>query len=63
MDMKDFFKIIPKECLPEDYEGDLPHTRQLHEITIQRMRDLKHFYDAEERQRHSTYSKNNNVSC
>lgn len=62
MDMKDFFKIIPKECLPEDYEGDLPPTRQLHEATIQRMRELKPFFDAEERQRHSAYSKNNNSS-
>lgn len=45
-------KFLPKKCLPEDYGGDLPLIRELHQRNIEKLTDMQPHFEAEERQRH-----------
>lgn len=49
--MEEFYRQIPQECLPEEYGGTLDCVRELHNKTIERLRGMKEFFDAEESQR------------
>ncbi|KAK9875982.1 hypothetical protein WA026_011082 [Henosepilachna vigintioctopunctata] len=42
---------IPKKCLPSDYGGELPSFEELNKKTIERYRELKDFFESEERMR------------
>lgn len=54
--MKQFHEVIPARYLPREMEGELPSLEELHLRTVRRLRELKTFFDDEERQR-----KNENV--
>lgn len=49
--MEVFYRKIPKECLPEEYGGDLDGVRVLHDKTVEKLKEMKPFFDAEEQQR------------
>jgi hypothetical protein len=48
--MMQFHKeCLPVSCLPKEYGGDLPTVEELNQISIQRFRELKPFFEAEEK--------------
>lgn len=49
--MEDLHKIIPKRCLPEEYEGDLAPIRVHHDQIVEKLAKMKTFFDEEEQQR------------
>ncbi|XP_030757202.1 alpha-tocopherol transfer protein-like [Sitophilus oryzae] len=49
------FSLIPKQCLPEEYGGDLPSIEVLHEKTVKQYTEKQDFWKLEEKMR-----KNNN---
>lgn len=51
MDMNEFYKQVPKECLPQEYGGNLPCVRTIHEETVDRLKEMNDFFEAEELQR------------
>lgn len=53
MDMEVFYKKIPKECLPADYGGLLGPVRDLHHKTVDTLKEMREFFEAEETQRKS----------
>lgn len=48
--LEDFYKNVPKKCLPEEYGGELPSAAELHEKTMGKFLSLKPYFDAEEEQ-------------
>lgn len=52
-------KEIPRECLPSDYGGLLPNIENLHQKTTEKLRELKGFFDAEQKQRHEVCGNKN----
>lgn len=52
MDWDEFYeKNIPKECCPSDYGGTLATYKEMDAMTVQRMGEMKDFFDGEEAQR------------
>lgn len=49
---EEFYKCVPKKCLPCEYGGDMPSFTVMQSETVQKLRNLKRFLDAEERQWH-----------
>ncbi|KAB0791394.1 hypothetical protein PPYR_03194 [Photinus pyralis] len=50
--MRDFYeKWIPKRYFPKEIGGDLGSIKVYHERTMRKVRDLQHYFDAEEKQR------------
>lgn len=47
---QDIHKIIPKHCLPSDYEGDLESIRELHEKHREFMSANNEYFKVEEKQ-------------
>lgn len=61
MDMKEFHKVIPAECLPREYDGVLPDLETLQQETVAKLRNIKAlFLDAEEEQRRQFKEKRKN---
>lgn len=56
--MEVFYKQIPKECLPKEYGGDLECVRDLHDKTVQKLKEMRGFFQAEEAQRKQRFVKN-----
>ncbi|XP_077284799.1 alpha-tocopherol transfer protein-like [Arctopsyche grandis] len=56
-DMDKFFKeCLPKRCVPPDFGGEASDTQSLHLKNNEKIVALKHYFDAEEKHRH-TYCK------
>lgn len=50
MEMDTFFKDhVPSSCMPEEYGGDLASCDVLNQKTVEQLKDLKEFFDAEEK--------------
>ncbi|XP_057658030.1 alpha-tocopherol transfer protein-like isoform X1 [Diorhabda carinulata] len=52
---EELFKLIPKNCLPMEYGGDLPSESELHQKTIEQFRSKQTFWDVEEKLRKLAY--------
>lgn len=50
MSFKEFHKIIPRKCLPSDYDGDLKSIRELHEKHREFMSQNNEYFIIEEKQ-------------
>ena len=51
MDFEDFYKnVIPKECMPSDYGGDLESVKQLNKKNSEVLVNLKNYFIAEQDQ-------------
>lgn len=48
--MNEVYKKLPKRCLPEDYGGDLRPVAVMFQELRQKLRKLKPYFEAEERQ-------------
>lgn len=56
-DMSKFHKeVIPKSCLPSDFQGDLPSVDELHEMNTKKLEEMRPYFDAEQKQRHDFYA-------
>lgn len=53
-------KDIPRECLPSDFGGTLACIESLQQSTIEKLRALQPFFDAEQKQRHEFYANKKN---
>ncbi|RZC42609.1 alpha-tocopherol transfer protein-like, partial [Asbolus verrucosus] len=52
MDMETFYcECVPASCLPEEYGGELPSGEELNRRAIEQFRELKPFFEAEEKLR------------
>ncbi|KAF7287662.1 hypothetical protein GWI33_006007 [Rhynchophorus ferrugineus] len=49
MSKENLFSYVPKQCLPEEYGGDLPSVEVLHERTIKQFVEKQNFWDIEEK--------------
>ena len=51
MDFEDFYKnVIPKECMPSDFGGDLESVAQLNKKNSEELVNLKTYFTAEQNQ-------------
>ncbi|CAH1953521.1 unnamed protein product [Acanthoscelides obtectus] len=41
-------ELVPKKCWPRDYGGDLPSERDLHDFTMDQLKDRQKFWEIEE---------------
>lgn len=52
MDLREFHKTIPPQCLPQELGGELACVETLKEKTIEKLRELKiSYFQPEEEQR------------
>lgn len=55
MNQEDMFKILPKKYWPNEYNGELPSERKLHNETVRNFFAKQSFWNIEERIRKQKY--------